>query len=66
MDGGVAIKMWKTNSSGQDLLLEGGKPVEIKPEKDKIKKEEHVADNNCYNPLREKKSKEGMEQHLDR
>ena len=48
VDGGVAIQKWKTNSSGQDLLLEGGKPVEIKPEKVKIKKEEHVANKNCY------------------
>ena len=48
VDGGVAVKKWKTNSSGQDLLLEGGRPVEIKLEKIKIKKEEHAANKDCY------------------
>ena len=48
MDGRVAVKKWKTNSSGQDLLLEGGRPVEIKPERVKVNKEDNAANKDCY------------------
>ena len=47
VDGGVAVKKWQTNNSGQDLLLVGGKPTEI-VEKVHVKREEHIADRNCY------------------
>jgi len=50
VDGGIAVKQWKTDDSTDhhDLLLEGGKPVEIQLEKIKKKEAENLASKNCY------------------
>ena len=50
MGGGIAVKQWKTGDSTDhhDLLLEGGKPVEIQLEKIKKKEAENLANKNCY------------------
>ena len=50
VDGGIAVKQWETDDSTDhhDLLLEGGKPVEIKLEKIKKTEAENLANKNCY------------------
>ena len=50
IDNGIAVKRWKIDDSTDhhDLLLEGGKPVEVKDEEVKAKKSKIPEDANGY------------------